>query len=99
MYESDPFAARKAVDERQASAAKRKEEKEQGSSRPSATATKESIEFANAPEVKMASDLRELVESCIKKVASPSEIMLRHSPFLSRLSRFIPRQKTQFRLS
>lgn len=99
MYESDPFAARKAVDERQASAAKKKEEKDQGSSRPSAMSTKQSIEFANAPEVKMASDLRDLVESCIKKVSSPSRTMVRHSPLLSRPSHFIPRRKIPFRLS
>ena len=65
MYDADPFAARKAVSERQEKAAKKKEEagsskdKGQGGSSP---------EFANAPEAKMAGSLREIVEDSIKKV-------------------------------
>ncbi len=65
MYEADPFAARKAVDERQVKAAKRKE----GVSGESSKAINQtSPEFASAPEVKMASNLREMVEESIKKV-------------------------------
>lgn len=99
MYESDPFAARKAVDERQALAAKKKDENEPSSSRPSAAPTKESIEFANAPEVKMASDHRDLVESSIKKVLSAP---LTRPPTLTiscRLSLFTPRRRTLSRSS
>lgn len=65
MYEADPFAARKAVAERQEKAAKKKEtssnDKGQGGTSP---------EYANAPEAKMASSLRDLVEESIKKVRS-----------------------------
>ncbi|OCH95734.1 P-loop containing nucleoside triphosphate hydrolase protein [Obba rivulosa] len=67
MYDTDPFAARKAVEERQAAAAKKRDEapKEGGGSGSSSSST--SPEFVNAPEAKMASSLRDLVEDCIKK--------------------------------
>lgn len=66
MYEADPFAARKAVNERQEKAAQKKEEanRPEGHSRP----IQQSSEFANAPEVKMASSLRDFIEDAVKKV-------------------------------
>ena len=63
MYDVDPFAARRAVDERQAKAA---QNRQQGSSKDSATQA--SREFARAPEVRMAVQLREMVEDVVKKV-------------------------------
>ncbi|TFK86940.1 P-loop containing nucleoside triphosphate hydrolase protein [Polyporus arcularius HHB13444] len=65
MYEADPFAARKAVEERQEKVSKKKEE----SSRPenSSREVRQSSEFAHAPEAKMASALRDFVESAIKQ--------------------------------
>ncbi|KAF7792540.1 hypothetical protein EIP86_003581 [Pleurotus ostreatoroseus] len=68
MYEADPFAARKAVDERQEAAAKKREQKSQPST--DRGVAKTSPEFANAPEAKMASSLRDLVEDCIKQALS-----------------------------
>lgn len=65
MYEADPFAARKAVDERQEAAAKKKDLNSQAPD--SRGLAKTSPEFANSPEAKMASGLRDLVEDCIKK--------------------------------
>lgn len=69
MYEADPFAARKAVDERQEKAARKKEE----ASRPETASreVKQSSEFAHAPEAKMATALRDFVERAIKQVRSP----------------------------
>ena len=67
MYEADPFAARKAVDDRQATAAAKREEASkpvhERKDRPGT-----SSEFANAPEVKMSTTLRDSVEQSIKKV-------------------------------
>ena len=68
MYESDPFAARKAVTERQEKASKRRDESQQGQNAGGGSTSKVSKEFLNAPEVKMATELRELVEDAIKKV-------------------------------
>ncbi|EIW86949.1 P-loop containing nucleoside triphosphate hydrolase protein [Coniophora puteana RWD-64-598 SS2] len=66
MYSPDPFAARKEVDERQAKAAKKREEVP--SEREGRGASNSaSHEFANAPEVKMASTLRDLTEDTVKK--------------------------------
>ncbi|KAL4253594.1 hypothetical protein ABKN59_003415 [Abortiporus biennis] len=65
MYDADPFAARKAVDERQAKAAKKREETA-GSSSNTASLNATSPEFSHLPEVKMAGSLRELVEDSIK---------------------------------
>ncbi|KIJ66186.1 hypothetical protein HYDPIDRAFT_174355 [Hydnomerulius pinastri MD-312] len=61
MYDADPFAARREVAERQAKAAQRREEQVAG---PQTDTHKSSAspEFAQAPEVKMASGLRDLVE-------------------------------------
>lgn len=69
MYEADPFAARKAVDERQATATAKQEE----ASKPVDERTGRSgssSEFANAPEVKMSTNLRDSVERSIKKVSN-----------------------------
>ncbi|RPD64692.1 P-loop containing nucleoside triphosphate hydrolase protein [Lentinus tigrinus ALCF2SS1-7] len=65
MYEADPFAARKAVEERQDKAAKKKEE----ASRPEIASreVKQSSEFAHSPEAKMATSLRDFVERAIKQ--------------------------------
>ena len=68
MYDADPFAARKEVDERQAKAAQKRQEANEDS----ATNLRSQLvsgEFSQAPEVKMANGLRELVEDTIKKVS------------------------------
>ncbi len=67
MFDADPFAARKAVNERQEKAVQKKEEtnRPEGHSRP----IQQSSEFANAPEVKMAGSLRDFIEDAVKKVA------------------------------
>ncbi|KAH9934840.1 P-loop containing nucleoside triphosphate hydrolase protein [Fomitopsis serialis] len=66
MYDADPFAARRAVDDRQTKVAQRREatSSEGGASR---DVKHGSREFENAPEAKMAGSLRELVEDSIKK--------------------------------
>ncbi|KAF9245882.1 P-loop containing nucleoside triphosphate hydrolase protein [Melanogaster broomeanus] len=61
MYEADPFAARKEVEERQLKAAQRKEV-EAAEDRGDAHKASVSREFAQVPEVKMTSGLRDLVE-------------------------------------
>ncbi|EPT05932.1 hypothetical protein FOMPIDRAFT_1026812 [Fomitopsis schrenkii] len=66
MYDDDPFAARKAVDERQAKTAQKKEDSSTGGNTSKGGKTV-SREFENAPEAKMAVSLRDLVESSIKK--------------------------------
>ncbi|KAI0354638.1 P-loop containing nucleoside triphosphate hydrolase protein [Trametes cingulata] len=60
MYEADPFAARKSVDERQEKAAKKRDDSVRGenASKPGHS----SPEYANAPEAKMATSLRDFVE-------------------------------------
>ncbi|KAH9932077.1 P-loop containing nucleoside triphosphate hydrolase protein [Epithele typhae] len=66
MYDVDPFAARKAVNSRQDQAAQKREQAsrpQENSVKPVAT----SPEFANAPEAKMASSLRDFVEDALKK--------------------------------
>ncbi|KAJ6575382.1 P-loop containing nucleoside triphosphate hydrolase protein [Mycena capillaripes] len=79
MYSADPFAARKEVDQRQAQAITKRrdvavaaptesvEESVRGSEprRPAASG-----EFAEAPEVKMAGELRDLAEEAIKQAIS-----------------------------
>ncbi|TCD63345.1 hypothetical protein EIP91_005646 [Steccherinum ochraceum] len=72
MYDADPFAARKIVDERQAKAAQKPENVSQPSGGGSAQSAGHNIAssspgFSHAPEVKMGSSLRELVEESIKK--------------------------------
>lgn len=66
MYDADPFAARKEVGERQTKAAQKKEENVPGLQRDT---HKPSIspEFTQAPEVRMSSSLRDLVEDTVKK--------------------------------
>ncbi|KAI0673812.1 P-loop containing nucleoside triphosphate hydrolase protein [Trametes maxima] len=65
MYDADPFAARKLVQDRQEKASKKKEEvtRGEGSARPGRV----SSEYANAPEAKMATSLRDFVEDAVKK--------------------------------
>ncbi|KAI8990673.1 P-loop containing nucleoside triphosphate hydrolase protein [Trametes punicea] len=65
MYEADPFAARKAVEERQEKAAKKKEQASRGEG--NSVGSHGSSEFAHAPEAKMAASLREFVEDAVKK--------------------------------
>ncbi|KAI0640102.1 P-loop containing nucleoside triphosphate hydrolase protein [Trametes polyzona] len=65
MYDADPFAARKTVAERQEKAAKKKEEASRGES--SGRGGQVSSEYANAPEAKMATTLRDFVEDAVKK--------------------------------
>lgn len=67
MYESDPFAAYRAVKRRQEEAAKQKATREAGTSTSTAQ-SQVSREFVNAPEVKMATSLRDTVEEAIRKV-------------------------------
>ncbi|KAJ7170133.1 P-loop containing nucleoside triphosphate hydrolase protein [Mycena filopes] len=74
MYNADPFAARKEVEQRQAQANKKREEPTPAdassrSSEPRRTAAA-SGEFAQAPEVKMAGALRDLAEDAIKQALS-----------------------------
>lgn len=66
MYEADPFAARKSVEDRQEKAAKKKEETPQAATRPAPRT--EPSPFDSSPEVKLSTELRELVESAIKTV-------------------------------
>ncbi|KAJ7040354.1 P-loop containing nucleoside triphosphate hydrolase protein [Mycena alexandri] len=78
MYNADPFAARKEVDQRQAQAMSKKRDESTPaggsveplrSSEPRHTAAA-SGEFAQAPEVKMAGALRDLAEDAIKQAIS-----------------------------
>lgn len=71
MYEADPFTARRAVNERQAKATKRKEATAAETNKP---INQTSPEFLHAPEVKMATSLREMVERSIKKVSNPRPV-------------------------
>lgn len=66
MYDADPFAAQKQVEERQIKAAQVKEQKATG---PQKDAHESSIspDFTRTPEVRMSSGLRDLVEDTIKK--------------------------------
>ena len=68
MYEADPFSARKAVQERQEKAAKRNEDAS-GSEIGAKPASHSPPDFANVPEAKMASSLRDLVEDAVKKAS------------------------------
>jgi hypothetical protein len=78
MYDADPFAARKSVTERQEKAAKKKEAKQiVGAPAPESKRDP----FDDSPEVKLSSDLRELVENAIKMVITfNSFIRTCHSP-------------------
>jgi len=71
MYDADPFAARKEVDERQARAAEKRAEAAADTSDDSKDTRKgkgASNEFAKALPVKMAGSLREMVEELVKQV-------------------------------
>jgi ATP-dependent RNA helicase DHX57 len=70
-YDSDPFAARKAVDERQAKAAKLKEEQESALGGGRKREKPVTNEFTKAPEVRMAASLRDRVEAVVKQVYLP----------------------------
>ncbi|KAJ7631194.1 P-loop containing nucleoside triphosphate hydrolase protein [Roridomyces roridus] len=78
MYEADPFTARKDVDKRQEQAAKKREEvqvqpesSESVQTRaPEPRRPEASGQFAHAPEVRMASDLRDIAEEAIKQAIS-----------------------------
>lgn len=65
MYDTDPFAARKSVAERQERAAK-KQEARQSANAPAPKS--EANLFDGSPEVKLSSELRGLVENAIKMV-------------------------------
>ena len=67
MYEPDPFTAYKAVKQRQEEAFKKKAALEASTSNPIAQ-PRVSKEFIDAPEVKMATSLRDTVEEAIRKV-------------------------------
>ncbi|TFK41870.1 P-loop containing nucleoside triphosphate hydrolase protein [Crucibulum laeve] len=67
MYSADPFAAQQEVRERQDKAEKKREEAVAPSSSSNTRTSNVSNEFSSAPEVRMASGLRELVEDAIKK--------------------------------
>ncbi|KAF8445690.1 P-loop containing nucleoside triphosphate hydrolase protein [Boletus edulis BED1] len=66
MYDADPFAARKEVEERQAKAAQKKDQKVTGF-RENTLKSSNSPEFTQVPEVRMSSTLRDLVEDTVKK--------------------------------
>ncbi|KAI0652536.1 P-loop containing nucleoside triphosphate hydrolase protein [Trametes meyenii] len=65
MYDADPFAARRLVEDRQEKASKKKQEANRGDG--SARPGRVSSEYANASEAKMATSLRDLVEDAVKK--------------------------------
>ncbi|KAF9225566.1 P-loop containing nucleoside triphosphate hydrolase protein [Gyrodon lividus] len=69
MYEADPFAARKEVDQRQAKVGQKKEEKAVDDQR-GVHKSSVSPEFTQVPEVKMSSGLRDLVEDTVKRANS-----------------------------
>ncbi|KAI0308348.1 P-loop containing nucleoside triphosphate hydrolase protein [Multifurca ochricompacta] len=74
MYEADPFAARKSVADRQVKAAKKKEEAQQAANAPASAPDLDPDPFNNSPEVKLSTELRELVENAIKTaIASDPE--------------------------
>ena len=74
MYDADPFAAQKMVEERQAKAAQRKEEPSKMNRADDPRLTNRSS--TNYPEVIMAGDLRDLVENAVKKVLGISSLEL-----------------------
>ncbi|KAI0275281.1 P-loop containing nucleoside triphosphate hydrolase protein [Gloeopeniophorella convolvens] len=66
VYEADPFGARKSVVERQEKAAKKKEDAEEAANAPSPVPEAKNNPFNDSPEVKLSTELRELVEDAIK---------------------------------
>ena len=89
MYDADPFAARQAVSERQATAEKKQEDVRSGKAAESAAAK----EFADQIEVKMATELRSLVESAIQKVEPMAIAVGLLMPTYRRNSLNTPRRK------
>lgn len=77
MYEADPFAARKQVNERQARAAEKHAqttvESSSGNTRKSNLPV--TSEFSQAPEVRMAAALRDQVEEAVKQVCASSSFV------------------------
>ncbi|KAF9024145.1 P-loop containing nucleoside triphosphate hydrolase protein [Hymenopellis radicata] len=67
MYDTDPFAAKKMVAERQVKAAERREVIAAASTSSTRASSPVSREFERFPEVKMAPELRAMVEDCIKQ--------------------------------
>lgn len=67
MYDADPFAARKMVEQRQAKAAEKRAEPEPKSD-PHTGSSNASPGFQNWPEVKMSNELRNQVEDAVKQV-------------------------------
>lgn len=70
MYSADPFAAQREVQGRQSKVAAKREAENEGTSGDAPSKPSGKNEFTQATEVKMASELRELVEDAIKKVCS-----------------------------
>ncbi|PBL00719.1 P-loop containing nucleoside triphosphate hydrolase protein [Armillaria gallica] len=66
MYDADPFAARKMVEQRQAKAAEKRAEPEPKSD-PHTGSSNVSPGFQNWPEVKMSNELRNQVEDAVKQ--------------------------------
>jgi hypothetical protein len=109
MYEADPFAARKEVDQRQAQVISKRRD-EANVQRPAAESVEATLrgseprrpvasgEFAQAPEVRMAASLRELAEDAIKQVTLLFCILIRLLTLNSRPFLFIRKQPTSPRL-
>ena len=73
MYDADPFLAKKTVEDRQIKATEKRdkatEKRDSAASTSRASSTiSSSREFERCPEVKMAPDLRDIVEDAIKQV-------------------------------
>jgi hypothetical protein len=79
MYDADPFAAQKSVADRQERAAKKKEEVQQVASAPPPKSR--AGLFDDVPEVKLSTELRELVENAIKMVlfSTPVSVYVTHA--------------------
>lgn len=76
MYDLDPFAAKKEVQERQTRAADKRVASAVAAAAPKPSP--QSREFERCPEVKMAPDLRDLVEDSIKQASNErSSVCLR----------------------
>ncbi|KAG7099686.1 hypothetical protein E1B28_001508 [Marasmius oreades] len=67
MYNTDPFAAKKEVEERQTCAAEKRANVSSTAGNTSPDSSSTLSEFSQAPEVRMATGLREFVEDAIKK--------------------------------
>ncbi|KAK0481842.1 P-loop containing nucleoside triphosphate hydrolase protein [Armillaria novae-zelandiae] len=67
MYDADPFAARKMVEQRQVKAAEKRAEPEPETSNSHTGSSNASLGFQNWPEVKMSNELRNQVEDAVKQ--------------------------------